>query len=244
MSEFLLVLILIIAALIYLNLHLKIFPLLQAKNLGRLSSSKRYAEVDFIVPQLKNESYSLKSGFDFVNGPTSIGRLGLCQTFQVQSFCKISELSKRIKFFEGTISVTQVENYSEIPTVFDGDIVRFVVLKNNKFELDIKCSSASFNELRHLFSANHDTTLRITDPYFIKQKVFDFHLGGTGVSINALSISSDYGTSIYDLFLKEYQANSGNIAYDLMYKSISELMVIRRKSQTQLRTEAEQNLVD
>jgi hypothetical protein len=135
--------------------------------------------------------------------------------------------------------VTQVENFSEIPAVFDGDIVRFVVLNNNTFDLEIKCSSASFNELRHLFSANHDTTLRIVDPYFIKQKVFDLHLGGTGVSIKTINFSSDYGGSIYDLFLKEYQSGNGNSAHDLMYKSISELMIIRRKSQTQLRKEAE-----
>jgi hypothetical protein len=239
MSEFLLVLILIIAVLIYLNLRLKILPLVQAKNLARINFSKRYAEVDFIVPQLRNESYSLKSGFDFVNEPTSIGRLGLCQTFQVKSFCKLSELSKGVKFFEGSIVVTQVENFSEIPTVFDGDIVRFIVLDNNIFDLQIKCSSASFNELRHLFSANHDTTLRITNPYFIKQKVFDFYLGGTGVSIKALNFSSDYGDSIYTLFLKQYQSANGNIAHDSIYKAVSELMVIRRKSQTQLRAEVE-----
>ena len=238
MSDFFLVLILIITVMIYLNFRLKIIPAIQAKNLARINSSKKYAEVDFIVPQLNNKNYSLKKNFKIINETTLVGRLGLCRSFEVMAFCKMSELSKASKFYEGSILVSQYENYVEIPSVNNGDIVNFVVLNNNIFLLEIKCSSASFDELRSQFYSNQDTTLRILAPYFIKQKYFEQNLGGTGVSINSINTSS-YSNSIYEEFLKMYQSSDGNVAHDLMYESVSELIIIRRKSQTQLREESE-----
>ena len=239
MNEFILILILIIVVLIYLNLRLKIVPVVQAKNLFRNKSSKRYAEVDFIVPQLKSESYSLAGNFEYVDQHTKTGVLGLSRSFQVKGFCQVSELSKSARFFEGNIMVTSYEHYPDILSTYDGDTVRFVAFDNNIFELEIKCSPASFDELKQQFSTNQDTTLRILHPYFKKQQAHQFLIGGIGVNIKALNFSSDYGGSIYDLFLKQYQSAHGNIAHDYIYKAVSELMVIRRKSQTQLRAEAE-----
>jgi hypothetical protein len=238
-NEFILVLILFIAVLIYLNLRLKIVPVVQAKNLFRNRSSKRYAEVDFIIPQLKSESYSLAGNFEYVNQHTKTGVLGLSRSFQVKGFCQVSELSKSARFFEGNIMVTSYENYPDLLSAYDGDTVRFVVFDNSIFELEIKCSPASFDELKLQFSTNQDTTLRILHPYFKKQQTQQFLIGGIGVSIKALNFSSDYGSSIYDLFLKQYQSTNGNISHDYMHKAVSELMIIRRKSKTELREEAE-----
>ncbi|MCM0035755.1 MAG: hypothetical protein NBV66_08210 [Burkholderiaceae bacterium] len=238
MNEFILILILIIVVLIYLNLSLKIVPVVQAKSLFRTKSSKRYAEVDFIVPQLKSESYSLTGNFEYVNQDTTAGVLGLSRSFQVKGFCQVSELSMKSKFFEGNILVTSYENYPDILGTYDGDTVRFVVFDNSVFELEIKCSPASFDELKLQFSTNQDTTLRILHPYFKKQQAHQFLIGGIGVNINSINYSIGYNDSLYEGFLKQYQSSSNNIAHDSIYKAVSELMIIRRKSQTQLREEA------
>ena len=239
MSEFTLILILIIVVLIYLNLRLKIVPAVQAKNLFRNKSSKRYAEVDFIVPQLKSESYSLAGNFEYVNQDTKAGVLGLSRSFQVKGFCQVSELSKKARFFEGNIMVTSYENYPDLLSTYDGDTVLFVVFDNNIFELEIKCSPASFDELKRQFSVNQDTTLRILHPYFKIQQAHQFLIGGIGVNINSIDHSGGYNSSVYNNFLKQYQSANCNIAHDSIYKAVSELMVIRRKSQAQLREEAE-----
>jgi hypothetical protein len=223
---------------IHLILRQKIIPFVESNNLARINSSKRYAEVDFIVPQLNNKNFSLRKNFKNINETTLVGRLGLCRSFEVMAFCKTSELSKSSKFFEGSIIVSQYENYVEIPSVSDGDIVNFVVLNNNLFILEIKYSPASFAELRNQFCFNQDTTLRILDPYFIKQKYYQQNLGGSGVSINSINTSS-YSNSVYEEFLKIYRSSDGNVAHDLMYKSVSELIIIRRKSQTQIRKDNE-----
>jgi hypothetical protein len=238
-SEFILVLILIIVVLIYLNLSLKIVPIVQSQNLFRNNTSKRYAYVKFIVPQLKGESYLLAGNLETVNQPIKIGLLGLSRSFQVMAFCEVAELSKKKQYFEGNIVVTQYEHHAELAKNFEGDTVRFIVFDNNIFEFEIKCSPESFDELRRQCSANQDTTLDILEPYFKKQKTFKFLIGGTGVSVNSINFSGSYINSVYEAFLKQYQSSNDNIAHDSIYKTVNELMVIRRKSQTQLRAEAE-----